>query len=304
MELRQMRYFKAIADARSFLRAADQLHVAQPALSRSIANLEEELGCSLFVRHSAGVSLTDPGSRFYAHAAGVLAKVREAMDDMATEDPELRGVVSLGAPQVLHSKLVVAAGIEFLAQHPLCELNLVQDSGTRLREKLNEGAIDLAIIADPVGERLYSRKLVRESICIICKPEDRALFPATATAKHLEDLPLILTGYPGSLRLLIEKRFPRERSHLRIRSEVNSSALLVDLVTHGAGYGVAPCSAIGLLPREALAYVPIEDFHVSWAIATTFERRKMRPVKVLEDLLVAKIERLVSNDDWPTASLV
>jgi LysR family nitrogen assimilation transcriptional regulator len=63
MELRQLRYFKAIADARSFLRAADQLYVAQPALSRSIAKLEEELGCSLFVRHSAGVSLTDPGAR-------------------------------------------------------------------------------------------------------------------------------------------------------------------------------------------------------------------------------------------------
>lgn len=78
MELRQLRYFKVIADERSFIRGAHHLAVAQPALSRSIARLEDEIGQLLFVRHSGGVALTDAGARFYDHANSVLRQQQDA----------------------------------------------------------------------------------------------------------------------------------------------------------------------------------------------------------------------------------
>src|ERR1700722_380436 len=89
VDLRQLRYFKIIADARSFVRGADHLHIAQPALSRSIAKLEEHVGHALFVRHSGGVTLTDAGRLLYRHADLVLKGMQRLTDEMAANAEDL-----------------------------------------------------------------------------------------------------------------------------------------------------------------------------------------------------------------------
>lgn len=302
MELRQLRYFKVVADARSFARGSQDLRVAQPALSRSIAKLEEEIGRQLFIRHSAGVSLTDAGTRFYAHATQVLGSVRELLEGMAEEDNEPQGTVMLGAPQSIQAKLALPVAGTFLSRYARCRLDLVQDSSARLRDKVLEGSLDLAILSNVAGATgINLTPLVKESICVVCRPEDRKLFGEIVEIRDLLKLPLIVSGYPQSLRLYIDRKFPRLADAMIIRSEVNSSAMVSDLVARGVGFGIAPHCVKGQATEPRLAFVPIEGLDTAWAIATNCDRQGMRAIKELEALLSEAARALIEGGDWPTA---
>ncbi len=301
MELRQLRYFKVVADARSFARGSQDLRVAQPALSRSVAKLEEEIGHSLFIRHSAGVSLTDAGVRLYEYATQVLGSVRQLIEGMAAEDGAPQGIVRLGAPQSIQSKLVLPAAAEFLSKFAACRLDLIQNSGARLRDRVAEGSLDLAIIPNTVEGGMHLTPLVRESICLICRQEDRASFADTVDLGDLLQLPVIITGHPDSLRLFIDRKFPHQGYALNVRSEVNSSSMLVELVTRSVGFGIAPCGVVAQKPE--LAFIPIRDLDVSWAIAVNWQRRGLRAVEELEKLIVRHVRELVGAGDWPTATI-
>ena len=303
LELRQLRYFKVVADARSFARGAEHLRVAQPALSRSVAKLEEEIGHELFVRHSAGVSLTDAGVRCYQHATEVLSRVRQLVEGMAETDGVPRGTIAVGAPQSIQSKLVLPVAAQFLAAFPLCRLDLIQNSSARLREQVADGSLDLAVLPNTVETGMHFTPLIRESICLICPADQRASFGETVSLGDLLKIPLIITGYPDTLRLHIDRALPHQGDALNVRSEVNSSSMLVDLVIRRVGFGIAPCSVVAQRPEQQLAFVPIEGLEVAWAIATNWHRRGVRAVQELETLVIRCVREMVERGEWPTAQL-
>lgn len=303
LELRQLRYFKVVADAGSFARGAQALRVAQPALSRSVAKLEDEMSSSLFVRHSAGVSLTDAGIRFYEYATQVLGSVRQLVEGMAGADGAPQGTVTLGAPHSIQSKLTLPVAAEFLSKFSRCRLDLIHNSGANLRGQVAEGLLDLAIVPNTVESGMHFKPLLRESICLICRKEDRASFGEDVDLGDLLQLPLILTGYPDSLRLFIDRKFPHQSDALNVRSEVNSSSILAELVVMGVGYGVAPSCVIAQKSEDALAFVPIRGLEVSWAIATNWHRRGLRAVEELEALIVRHVTDAVTQGRWPTARI-
>jgi LysR family nitrogen assimilation transcriptional regulator len=278
MEIRQLRYFRVIAEAGSFARGANNLRVAQPALSRSIAKLEEELGQTLFVRQNTGVSLTEAGAILFEQATDILTKVRGIVDGMADVGVP-SGTVRLGAPQTIHSQLLVPIAITYLSRYGRAELDLVQDTGMRLREMVSEGSLDMAIVPSAIDGSLNCTPLVRESICLICRREERSTFADTIELSQITSLPLILTGYPGSLRLSIDRQFPQLKTQLNVRSEVNSASLLVDLVLGGVGYGIAPCSIVSRHIDEGVSYVPINGLNVSWSLVVSFSSLRLMAVQ-------------------------
>lgn len=304
MELRQLRYFKVVADARSFARGAQDLRVAQPALSRSIAKLEDEVGQILFVRHSAGVSLTDAGQHLYAYAIRLLASYRELTDGMADFDGELKGELKLGAPQSIQVKLALPAATEFLNKYPRVKLDLIQNSGARLRDQVVGGVIDLAIVPHGTESGMHFTPLAREDICLICHEDDRTALPEQVELGDIMNHPLILSGFPDSLRLLLDRKFSsQERDALNIRSEVNNSFALVHLVMGRVGFGVAPASAASQIAGAPLAAVPIKGLDVHWAVASNWNRRGLRALLEVEQIIIERARRLIDDGEWPNASL-
>jgi len=305
LELRQLRYFIEIADARSFAGGAQVLRVAQPALSRSIAKLEDEIGQSLFIRHSSGVSLTDAGLRLYDYAAQVLGSVQDLTEGMAAATKDsLQGEVAIGAPQSIQAMLALPVAAEFLIANPNCKLSLMQNSSGRLREHLIKGTIDLALLPNVSESGIFIRPIVRESMCLILPGEQRNEFRDCIEVNDLINQPLILTGYPDSLLLMIDRLFPRLSDSLNVRCEVNSSSIMADLVSRGVGYGVAPSNVIVQPSRTSLDYVPIRGIDITWSIAINWQRRGRRVVTDIERRLIQYTNDLVGSDNWPTSALV
>lgn len=124
MELRHLRYFKAVAELLNFSRAAEKLRVAQPALSRQIRDLEEELGARLLDRNRVRVQLTDAGRTFYAHTCKILAQLDIAVADVAETVVGTRGELTICNDWRLSNRFVLGAIAEFRRRFPGVEVSL------------------------------------------------------------------------------------------------------------------------------------------------------------------------------------
>jgi len=303
VELRQLRYFKAIADARSFVRGADHLHIAQSALSRSMAKLEEQIGRPLFVRHSGGVTLTDAGTLLYQHADRVLKGMQRMADEMAAETEEPHGIVSLGAPPSMQSNLTAPVAARFIKTFPQALLNVVQDTSATLREAVVMGRLDVVVISSVAAAGgLHYTPLFSESLCLIHAEEGP--LPHIGSHARLQDLvglPLILRGYPDILRLYLNQAFAKTQEKPTVRCEVNSAQLVVELVAQGAGVGIAPFGSVPEQKRQGLRIVPILELEASWMIATSFERIGSTAVRQLVRMLEEHVRDSVATGKWPTA---
>jgi LysR family nitrogen assimilation transcriptional regulator len=302
VELRQLRYFKAIADARSFVRGARQLYVAQPALSRSIARLEEEIGQPLFVRHSAGVTLTEAGIRLYDHVSSVLSRVQMLKDEMADEMGTPYGVISFGAPPSFQSVLTAPVVAAFLRAFPRVTLNVVQNTSVNLADGVTAGLIDVAVIKTPMPARgLRFTPLFTEGMCLVEKADSRPRFKRSIEVTELIGIPLLLCGYPNPLKLILEDIFQDSQVKPDFRCEVNTASLVIDLVLEGAGAGIVPSCAVASRNPSNFRITPINGLQSSWSIATSIERTASASVTQLSTMISNHVWKSVTSGTWPTA---
>jgi len=302
MDLRQLRYFKAIAEAHSFARGGQQLRVAQPALSRSIAKLEEEIGQSLFVRHSGGVTLTEAGVLLYNHVTIVLRDMQRLTDEMAADVDTPHGTVVFGVPPSFQSFLTAPVAAAFVKRFPDANLVVIQNCSGPLRDGIAQGQIDVALVTMPALARgLHYTPLFTVNRCLIVPAAEAHRFGDTVGVKDLIGLPLLLCGYPDSARAGLNEAFSEFGAKPNIRCEVNNGSLVLDLVAAGAGLGLAPCGVVPLGRAVDLAAIPVRDLDISCAIATSFERIGSAAVRQLSEMLVEHTRALAASGGWETA---
>ncbi len=165
MDLKQLRYFVAVAEERNFSRAAAKLRVSQPPLSVQIRLLEEELGVRLLERGNRGASLTPAGIAFLAEARGVLAAAERAKLAAKETGRGDVGTISIGFVSMAAYGLLPAALKAFRHRYPRVEVRLEEMTTDVQQRELNEGRIDLGLALAPViDSRLEFEPMARESL--------------------------------------------------------------------------------------------------------------------------------------------
>src|SRR3954468_4768324 len=210
MELRHLRYFVAIAEERSFTRAAERLWVAQPGLSTHIRRLETELGVKLFDRHTRGVDLTDPGELFLERARAALAAADVARATGHDLEEGLVGSVRLG--------IVTGAGWpgtsallgHFGSERPAVELTVVESYGGTLLRDLRDGRLDAMIAPSEFGPaELRRMRLGREPWLVLAGRGHRLAGAGPVAAPELEGQRVVVSGHragAGYDRLVADTR--------------------------------------------------------------------------------------------------
>jgi DNA-binding transcriptional LysR family regulator len=164
MDLHHLRYFEAVARHGHVTRAARELHIAQPSLSKQIQVLEAELGVVLFDRVGRRVELTEAGQLLLPYARRVLREVAEARAALQQWGSLEHGQVAIGAPPTVGAHVLPRALAAFHQRYPAIELRLLEMGAARLAALLEEGAIDLAVISvllpGLVSAELFSEELV------------------------------------------------------------------------------------------------------------------------------------------------
>jgi DNA-binding transcriptional LysR family regulator len=201
MELRHLRYYVAIAEERSFTRAAERLWIAQPGLSSQIRRLESELGVKLFERHTRGVDLTAAGEVFLQRARGVL-EAAEAAQSVAEDIQEGRvGSIRLGIGAVMGWSLASSLLEAFAESSPAVEVAVVESQGGTLVRELRDGRLDAVLAPAMFGSpELFRTLLSPEPWVVLASATHRLGRVGGSVAAHeLEGEQVIVTGQRDGL---------------------------------------------------------------------------------------------------------
>jgi DNA-binding transcriptional LysR family regulator len=193
MELHQLRYFVAVAEERHFTKAARDLRVAQPSVSRAIRVLEEELGAPLFHRMKGNVALTSAGEVLLPWARRVLGDVDGAASEVRELADLRRGRLAVGATPSLTTTLLPPVLARFHASFPGIDLVLHEAGSRDLVRELEQGALDVALVILPVRhEVLETTPLLREELVVAVAPDHPLAARKTVTIAELKSVPLVM----------------------------------------------------------------------------------------------------------------
>jgi DNA-binding transcriptional LysR family regulator len=244
MELRQLEYFVAVAEERNFTRAAERVHVAQPAVSAQIARLEREVGQRLLDRSRRETRLTAAGDAMLPHARAALSAVanaRLAIDELAQL---VRGTVTLGTV-TSHNVDIPTLLADFHRAHPAVEITLSTDSSDALIDDVQSGALDAAIVSvgsDEVPSGLAVEVVTDEAIeAAVCLDDPWAGRTSIGLA-GLVERQLIALPIGAGIRAQLERACATAGLKPRVAFEASTPVALAELAEHGLGVAILPQS--------------------------------------------------------------
>jgi LysR family transcriptional regulator, nitrogen assimilation regulatory protein len=309
MELKELRNFMRVAHAGSVSRAAQELRLAQPALSRQINKLEHELGTPLFSRHGRGMRLSAAGSRLLERAEAIAQLVQQTREEIREDRSPTRGRLVLGVPPAA-GRLIVPYFVErFRKTWPETTLHLREGVASSLQEWLVEKRIDLALLHNPPHlEALELKPLLTERMFVIGPPRHRLKqrpHPKSFRIRDLGALPLILPNGAHANRRLVENAALEHGVRLRIMIEADSVAFAKTMVERGLGYTILTYAAVqDELARGELTVYPIVRPALSVRVCIVTPRGEMP--KLVEDageMLRDVCRSLVRSKRWAGAKL-
>jgi LysR family nitrogen assimilation transcriptional regulator len=249
MELRQLRYFLAIAEHGTFSKAASKVFVAQSALSHQLAQLEDELGARLFERSRRGVELTEAGVVFHTYATSILRQVEDAASSVAGLTDSPAGKVVFGIPHSASHALALPLLKAVREELPKVQLELTEELTGNLTRQLLAGSLHLAILFDDgTLEDFIAEPLVSEKMSLIYRPE-AADKKAKASISFRDALakPLILPAQPHGVRPLIERQAARAGLLApNVVADISSISILRTSLLAGLG-----CTILPVMPLKA-----------------------------------------------------
>lgn len=309
MELRQLRAILAIAQTGSVTKASDLLHVVQPAISRQLRLLEEELGKPLFVRTRNGMEPTEDGRLLVEGARRALLALDQAVAEIKPTRGVVGGLVTVG---FLPSVCDLIAG-DLLADvrraYPHIRLRLTTGYPGQLQRWIEEGSTDLAIYYNPREDSAVDiQPLLDEPLYLVWNKD---LLPSPGEGPQplsvLADLPLIVPSSSHTVRGVLEHACAVENIPLNIVAEADATQLTKTLLLAGAGYTILAGVAVAdPALRERVQSVPVGDPLLQRRITLTSStaRRGSAPVRCVKSMLLGLVRRVVEVGAWPGAHLV
>jgi DNA-binding transcriptional LysR family regulator len=259
VELRQLRYFVAIAEEGSFSRAALRLHVSQPPLSTQIRSLESELGAPLLARTNRGVSLTASGQVFYEEVRTILARLESARARALQADRGDVGMLSVGFVSIADYGILPPALKSFRSQFPLVEVQLHELTTDAQIRELRAARLDLGFGLAPVEEPdLEFTTILREALVLAVPADHAAAAGDTIDLRRLSKDSFIVPPRdiaPGLYDLTIS-RCRSAGFAPRIVQNARQMQTVIGLVSCGMGLALVPAS-VRNLKRTGVRYLQL-----------------------------------------------
>jgi LysR family transcriptional regulator, nitrogen assimilation regulatory protein len=292
MDLRSIRYFVQIAELGSITRAAGQLGVAQPALSRHVHSIEDELGVQLLVRLPRGVRLTGAGRQFLEHCRRILRELGRARDELRASTEVPSGTVILGVSPTV-GPLLVPGIVERARRHcPQISLRIVEGFSTQLYDALLTGRTDVAVLTNPVPSRaLNLTPLISEPVVVLAAPQPRGT-RRSYTLAELSKTPVIISE---GIRSVVEEQINRYGAHLNVEVEIDAIEAIRRLLLRGIGTTIMPVSTFhDDISAGKIAAIQIADanLHRNLVLAQQAERRLSAAVEEISQVVAAEVNAL------------
>ena len=240
MELRLLRYFLTVAKEQSFTKAAEQLHITQPTLSRQMAAFEEELGITLFIRSGKKISLTDEGLLLKRRALEILNLEEKTLEELKGKEEVVEGTITIGCGEFAAVETLARICKTYKEKYPLVQIVLHTATADAVYEMMNKGLVDIALFLEPVDtEGLdYIRITDCDHWCVGMRPDDPLAEKEFIKKEDLIGKPLILPERVN-IQSEIANWFGKDFSKLQIAFTSNLGTNAGVMAANGLGYPIS-----------------------------------------------------------------
>ena len=302
MEARVLEYFLRVVEHGSIDRAAEELRLSQPSLSRWITLLEHEVGTQLLIRTRRGIQLTDAGTLLVERARPILRQLdllREEIGQKGKTEP------TLGMPLSMQ-RVVTVPFVEQLSQaDPNVVLRIHEGINNALRKWMEEGVLDVAIMTnlEHAPANFETSPLVREQLVLVGDRQSGLRMDTPVPLSRIGVAHMILPGRPNVIRAYVEHAVTRAGHTYRNRIEAETLSLCLELTRRGLGYTVMPyCALHGRLDDSTeLRGAPISGLSLTWDLCVNRARMHTVAVRAVAKSLRTFLEARIKSGDWPLA---
>lgn len=269
MELRVLRYYLAVAKAGSFTRAAQQLHVTQPTLSRQLMDLEDELNCKLFDRRHHRVALTQEGLLLMRRAEEMLSLAGKTESEFRHLGKGVSGEIRIGAGETDAMDDVAAVMAAITRKHPRVHFHLFDDSSARVLEMLDRGLLDFGVVIQPIDISRYE-SLVLPTLTewgLMMRKDDPLAAKSSLTFEDIRCLPIFCSRMPLDPKSMNARSYPgwlaEALPKLNIVGSKNLFYNTIFLLEHGMGYALSIRLRALLAEGASLCFRPFSPAVIS-----------------------------------------
>jgi LysR family transcriptional regulator, nitrogen assimilation regulatory protein len=316
MEFRQLKYFVRIVELSSFSKAAQDLFIAQPALSNQISNLEKELNTQLLSRSVRGVTPTEAGKTLYRHAQAIIRQIEHLKYEVENESANPKGSVSIGLPtsvsNVLASPLIAATQ----KRYPEIKLQIVESLSGHLEELVSTGRIEMSLLfSSPLTDSQKSGKATSFSLVKIPILEEELFLQTTAalsnkkmiTLEAAAKLNFVLPGKSNATRQLIDLAFAKVGITPRVVTELDSLSTIQAVVEDGLGATILSLSAFigNQKDRRSRAYsIHNADLTRTVSLCTSNTVALSSAAKCIANIVPEISHKLVQSGRWSGSKII
>lgn len=299
MDSRLIEYFLRVAELGSINKAATDLRLSQPALSRHIALLEHQVRAKLFTRTQGGVMLTDAGTLLLERARPILRQLTKLVEQVGDR---AAGQLSIGMAPSWRYLFTSQYIPRLVAEYPGVSLRVHEGASHELREVMHSGMLDLAIVpfegSPPQG--YIHTPLIREPLILVGK-KDSGLHPDKPVAlSKLDNLKLALPAKPNVIRSTIENSMSRRGFEFKTLFEIDAMHLSMELARQGIVDTVTPCCAVSGNAQweESVSWTPIRGAYMTWALCENTARSHSQAVREGQRLVFQLVDEIVESGSW------
>jgi DNA-binding transcriptional LysR family regulator len=292
MELRHLRYFEAVARHSHVTRAAAELHIAQPALSKQVSQLEHELGVALFDRVGRNVRLTEAGEALLPHARAVMAQVEAARAEMAERIGLRRGRATVGTPPTVGTQLLPNVLAAFNRRYPGIELRLHEAGVQTLLDLLETGLTDVAVVTLPVEDEQLTVVpiLTEEMVLAVCRGHSLAGHEEVAI-RQLEHEAWVLSPENYELREATLSACAAAGFIPRVVLDGGETDTLLRFVAAGIGVALVPRLAVNASSDVATLRVSDQRLTRTLGVVWRGDRVASPAARALREFLVEELRQ-------------
>lgn len=302
MDFKQLRAFITVAETGNVTRAAEVLHLVQPAVSRQIMLLEQDVGAPLFTRERHGMVLTDAGRALAGHARLAMLELDRARAEIAGSKAGVGGLVTLGllpsTIDMLSGPLVAAVA----ASYPGIRLRIAMGYAGTLVGWLRSGEIDAGLLYGAErSPEMRTRPLIEEPLWVIGPRAAKLRRAKPVSLASLIGQPLVLPSTPHGIRALVDHACAVSKVTLSVTAETNALSVQRSLVLGGHGLTILPPIAVADDLRSGqLSGAPLADPAIQRTIvlAEPIDRPTLHHVRCAVDLLVEGARTAVESGSW------
>ncbi|APG49781.1 TPA: LysR family transcriptional regulator [Providencia stuartii] len=268
MDIRSLRYFVEVVQLNGFSRAAERLFVTQPAISRSIQKLEQELGYTLLVRENDGVRLTDEGEILLSHAKQILKQFNSMNKALKEKEGPLSGILNVGLPPVIASTYFADIIMAFSRRYPQVELKILELGTHKMIEAMLNGEVETAAVMLPFDNELFDLHVFSSDRLMLLVSEQHPLAMRNSVKfAELIDEPFIFFSEDFRINELVMSACGIYGKKPVIAGRSSHLDLVTAMVRAGVGVTLLPDSMWNKTRADGLSIIPVIEPVLSYEVA-------------------------------------